>query len=181
MTEYKNVVNRKHGKIRSKKLNSRVDLTAMVGVSFLLIAFFMITTELSRPQTISLTIPDHGGCHEYGGCYRGDRSLTILLGDNDKMVFYMGFLQLPLLVPKEIKYGKEGIRKELLKRNKLVLEYYAAIGKPKNGIIVIIKPSNKSNYRNLVDILDEMVIVGINTYTIDNYFSPEEKKLLEGK
>ena len=64
---------------------------------------------------------------------------------------------------------------------KLVLEYSAAKGKPKNGVIVIIKPSKKSNYRNLVDILDEMAIVGVDTYAIVNEFTPEEQKLLEGK
>ena len=45
-------------------------------------------------------------------------------------------------------------------------------------MIVIIKPSKKSNYRNLVDILDEMAIVGVPTYAIVNDFTPEEKKLL---
>jgi len=61
------------------------------------------------------------------------------------------------------------------------LEYSTALGKPKNGIIVIIKPSKKSNYRNLIDILDEMAIVGVETNAIVNDFSPEETKLLEGK
>jgi hypothetical protein len=48
-------------------------------------------------------------------------------------------------------------------------------------MIVIIKPSKKSNYRNLIDILDEMAIVDVPTYSIDPDFSPEETKLLEGK
>jgi hypothetical protein len=48
-------------------------------------------------------------------------------------------------------------------------------------MIVIIKPSKKSNYRNLVDILDEMAIVDVPTYAIVNDFTPEETKLLEGK
>jgi len=48
-------------------------------------------------------------------------------------------------------------------------------------MIVIIKPSKKSNYRNMVDILDEMAIVDVPTYAIVNDFTPDEQKLLEGK
>jgi hypothetical protein len=106
-----------------------------------------------------------------------------MLGDNNKIVRYVGLLATPVAggAPKDFNYGKGGIREELLSRKKLVLEYSAAKGKPKDGIIVIIKPSKKSNYRNLVDILDEMVIAGVETYAIVPEFSPEEAKLLEGK
>ena len=107
--------------------------------------------------------------------------MTILIGENGKLVYYMGMLNAPIAGPKDIAYGKEGIRKELLSRRKSVLEYSAAKGKPKNGIIVIIKPSKKSTYRNLVDILDEMAIVEVPTYAIVNEFTPEETKLLAAK
>lgn len=63
----------------------------------------------------------------------------------------------------------------------MILEYSTTIGKPKNGPIVIIKPSKKSNYGNLVDILDEMTIAKIDTYAIINDFTSEELKLLASK
>jgi hypothetical protein len=109
-----------------------------------------------------------------------NRTMTILLGDNDKLVRYVGLLATPVAggAPKEFSYGKEGIRKELLSRKKLVLEY---TGNKDKGMIVIIKPSKKSNYRNLVDVLDEMAIVDVPTYAIVNEYTPEEQKLLEGK
>jgi hypothetical protein len=63
----------------------------------------------------------------------------------------------------------------LISRKEAVLQY---TGNKDKGMIVIIKPSKKSNYRNLVDILDEMAIVNVPTYAIVNEFTPEETKLL---
>jgi biopolymer transport protein ExbD len=171
------------GKVRSKKQNSRVDLTAMVDLAFLLITFFMLTTTLSKPQSMNLGLPDKETDPTKDKPINVDenRTMTILIGENGKLVYYMGMLNTPIAGPKDISYDKEGIRKELMKRRKSVLEYSASVGKPKNGIIVIIKPSNKSTYRNLVDILDEMAIVDVPTYAIVNEFTPEETKLLAAK
>lgn len=170
------------GKVRSKKSGSKVDLTAMVDLAFLLITFFMLTTTLSKPQSMSLGLPDKEDKPDPKNQVKVDenRTMTILLGDNDKLVRYVGLLATPVAggAPKEFSYGKEGIRKELLSRKKLVLEY---TGNKDKGMIVIIKPSKKSNYRNLVDVLDEMAIVDVPTYAIVNEYTPEEQKLLEGK
>jgi biopolymer transport protein ExbD len=170
------------GKVRSKKSNSKVDLTAMVDLAFLLITFFMLTTTLSKPQSMSLGLPDKEDKPDPKNQVKVDenRTMTILLGDNDKLVRYVGLLATPVNggAPKDFSYGKEGIRKELLSRKKLVLEY---TGNKDKGMIVIIKPSKKSNYRNLVDVLDEMAIVDVPTYAIVNEYTPEEQKLLEGK
>lgn len=90
----------------------------------------------------------------------------------------MGLLDAPIAGPKDIAYGKDGIRKELLARKKSVIEY---TGNKDKGIIVIIKPGKKSKYKNLVDILDEMAITGVGTYAIVNDFLPKETELLEKK
>lgn len=172
-----------NNKVRSKKLSTRVDLTAMVSVSFLLIIFFMVTKELSKPNGMSLRLSaNHISCGSFG-CSSGTemRTLTVLLDDNDKMIVYSGLLAYPLKSPKEVKYGKDGIRKELFNKNKAVQEYSAKYGRYDRGAIVIIKPSNKSNFKNLVDILDEMAIADINTYLIVNDYTPEETKLLAAK
>lgn len=174
----------KGGKVRSKKQNSKVDLTAMVDLAFLLITFFMLTTTLSKPQSMSLGLPDKDP-KDLTPPVKVDenRTMTIMLGDNDKIVRYVGLLATPVAggAPKEFAFGKDGIRKEILSRKKSVLAYSTAQGKPQNGIIVIIKPTKKSNYRNLVDILDEMAIAGVETYAIVPEFTPEESKLLVGK
>jgi hypothetical protein len=141
----------------------------------------MLTTTLSKPQSMSLGLPDKDPKDDTPPVKVDEnRTMTIILGDNNKIVRYVGLLATPVAggAPKEFTFGKEGIRKELLSRKKSVLEYSTALGKPKNGIIVIIKPTKKSNYRNLVDILDEMVIAGVETYAIVPEFSPEEAKLV---
>ena len=169
-------------KVRSKKLSTRVDLTAMVSISFLLIIFFMVVGELSKPKAMEYdTGQDRGCCDCPPRHYGEDRSITVMLGENNKLIYYMGILSSPIIYPKEIKYGKDGIRQELLKRNKSMLEYSANLGKPGRGITVIIKPSKKCNFKNLVDILDEMAIANIGTYAIVPEFTPEESNLLASK
>ena len=169
----------KGGKVRSKKQNSKVDLSAMVDLAFLLITFFMLTTTLSKPQSMSLGLPDKDPEDKTPPVKVDEnRTMTIMLGDNGKVVYYMGLLSNPIAGPKDIAYGKDGIRKELLSRKKSVLEY---TGDKTKGIIVIIKPTKKSNYRNLVDILDEMAITEVETYAIVPEFTPEETKLIDIK
>jgi len=167
-------------KVRSKKLNTRVDLTAMVSVSFLLIIFFMVTIELAKPKGIDLGLPDKDpGCGGWNrGCIDGNRLYTILLDDNDKIITYSGLLFDPLEKPKKILYGTNGIRREVSQKKSEISEYMTAMGKPKSGVIIIIKPSKKSNFKNLVDILDEMKIANIDAFAIVDEFTPEETKLL---
>lgn len=170
----------KGGKVRSKKQNSKVDLTAMVDLAFLLITFFMLTTTLSKPQSMSLGLPDKDDKNPENQDMKVDekRTMTVMMGEDNKLVYYMGLLESPIAGPKDIAYGKDGIRKELLARKKSVIEY---TGNKEKGIIVIIKPGKKSKYKNLVDILDEMAISGVDTYAIVNDFLPKETELLEKK
>ena len=169
-------------KVRSKKLNTRVDLTAMVSVSFLLIIFFMVVGELAKPKVMEHDFAN-GGCGPKLGCNRPDenRIMTILLDENNKIITYVGFLYAPIQKPKEVLYGKDGIRKELLCIDKKVHEYSATMSGSQIGVTVIIKPSKNSNYGNLVEILDEIKITGIKSYSIVDYYTPEESQLLASK
>ena len=166
-------------KPRSKKLNPRIDLAAMVSVSFLLIIFFMLTSHLSRPQIMDFGLGDRGCGPDYG-CRLIDhrRQMTLLLDDNDKIIGYRGLLEFPDEKPKAIAYGKNGIRKELIRLSQQIPQI---TGYKDKGAIVIIKPSKRSNYGNLVDILDEMAIAQVPTYAIINDFTPEEYKLLASR
>lgn len=166
------------GKVRSKKANAKVDLTAMVDLAFLLITFFMLTTTLSKPQSMDLGMPDKNKPNEKQEESQAadDRTVTVLLGENNKLKWFYGLLNTPIEGPSDAAYGKEGIRKELLKKVVSVPQRYN--NDPKKGLIVIIKPSKKSTYKNMVDILDEMAICGVKTYAIVD-LTPEEKALLE--
>ncbi len=169
----------KGGKVRSKKSNAKVDLTAMVDLAFLLITFFMLTTSLSKPQSMDLGLPDKN-VDEPEQKVKVDqrRTVTILLGKDNKIKWFHGLLETPEPngAPTSAIYGKEGIRKELLKR---VVSIPQSIGDKNKGMIVIIKPSKKSTYRNLVDILDEMAICNVPTYAIVNDIAPGEQKLID--
>lgn len=168
------------GKVRSKKQNSKVDLTAMVDLAFLLITFFMLTTSLSKPQSMSLAMPAKDDPKEEKIKplpVDQRRTVTVILGENNKIKWYHGLLEAPEPggKPQDAGYGKEGIRQVLLPRVKSVPQ---VTGDPEKGLIVIIKPTAKSNYRNLVDMLDEMAICDVKVYAIVNDFSPEEKALV---
>jgi biopolymer transport protein ExbD len=156
-----------------------------VDLAFLLITFFMLTTSLSKPQSMDLALPDKNKEDEPEDKIKVDqkRTLTIILGKDNKVKWFHGLLDAPEPggSPTDAVYGKNGIRKEILKRVVSVEEYCKTRSNYKkgDGLIVIIKPTKKATYRNLVDILDEMAICDVPTYAIVNEISPEEQKLVD--
>lgn len=150
----------KGGKIRSKKASTRIDLTAMVDLAFLLITFFMLTTTLAKKKAMDLVMPDNTVKNTQLPV-AATRSMTILLGSHNKLEWYMG--EAGKSAPTVDGYGKDGIRKALIENSKNVLATHAA---PDNFMIVLIKPSDKSTYENLVSVLDEMNITNIQSRAI---------------
>jgi hypothetical protein len=84
--------------------------------------------------------------------------MTILLGANNKMEWFLG--EPGKAQPSTEAYGKDGIRKVLIEKGKEVQQTFG------NYMVVLIKPSDKSNYKNLVDILDEMKITNVQSFAI---------------
>ena len=150
----------KGGKVRSKKASTRVDLTAMVDLAFLLITFFMLTTTLAKKKEMDLAMPDNS-IKTTQLPVAATRSMTILLGSHNKLEWYMG--EAGKSAPTVDNYGKDGLRKALIENGKQVAASHAA---PDNFMIVLIKPSDKSTYENLVTALDEMSITAVQSYAI---------------
>jgi len=167
---------KKGGKVRSKKNGGKVDLTAMVDLAFLLITFFMLTTSLNKPQAMDVNMPDKNkDKNELNPEIEiaDNRSITLLLGSDNKIAWYYGQLASPITPPAVVDYSKEGIRKIILEKKAQVPQ--VAGGK---DLIVVIRPSDRAVQRNLVDILDEMKITDVKRFMISK-IKPEEVEVLE--
>lgn len=141
------------GKVRSKKASTKVDLTAMVDLAFLLITFFMLTTTLSKPQAMDIAKPDKDEKNDQKLELRASQTMTILLGKNNKVAWYMG--EAGKTAPEIQNFSQ--IRQTILDNKKKVKE---STGK---DIVMVIKPTSGANYKNFVDIMDELLITGIKT------------------
>ncbi len=166
---------KKGGKIRSKKMSTKIDFTPMVDLGFLLITFFMLTTTLAKPQIMALVMPDKDVDKEDIEPVKESKVLTLLLGANDKVYWYEGITNAKL---DSTDYSAEGLRKVILnKMDKVKAQFGEEDYKKKNRegveedlkgsyINVIIKPMRESRYKNLVDALDEMAITKVRYYVI---------------
>ena len=166
----------KKGKVRSKKQATTVDLTAMVDLAFLLITFFMLTTSLSKPQAMDIAKPDKDIKDVERLELRESQTMTILLGKNDKIAWYMG--EAGKSAPTIEGFGD--IRSSLLKNKKQVKE---ATGR---DIVIIVKPTDGANYKNFVDIMDEINVTktNINAPAVDddpNHIIDSEREFMRSK
>lgn len=164
---------KKHGGTKSKKHSTRVDMTPMVDLGFLLITFFMLTTTMSKPKTMDLIMPKDTKNEEEQNKVKESTALTILLGGKDRVYYYEGLAQDPNAAanPDFFKAttfaAKGGIRDEIIKKKEEVAKLRNAKGEPED-VVVIIKASDESTYKDFVGILDEMAINRISRYaTVD--------------
>jgi biopolymer transport protein ExbD len=194
---------KKGKKPKQKKHGTRVDLTPMVDLGFLLITFFMLTTSMLKPQTMEISVPSKDKVQEEDqNKVKASQAITILLGKENKLFYYFGTEDDgvdPELI--ETDYSSEGIRKMLIQKNydvmkqveelkadkakkkvseedytKKLSEYKAS----KTAPIILIKASDESNYKNLVDVLDEMQICNIGRYAIVD-ITPYDLGLIDKK
>jgi biopolymer transport protein ExbD len=151
---------KKGGKVRSKKASTRIDLTAMVDLAFLLITFFIMATTLAKPKAMDTYWPDKTK-KDVQLPVPESRTMTVLLGANHTIEWYVG--EPGKTAPTIDNFGKNGIRKSLIDKNKEVEATHAG---PDNFMIVLIKLSDKATYKDFVAIMDEINITGIKSYAV---------------
>ena len=189
---------KKRGKGKQKKMTVRVDFTPMVDMNMLLITFFMLSTTLSKPQTMEISMPsnDKDITEQQKSMVKASQAITLLLGADNKLYYYEGepnYRDYTSL--KETTYGANGLRAVLLQKNaaavnqvralkqqKLDLEitddeYKKKVSEIKSGKdtpTVIIKATDDASYMNLIDALDEMQICNIGKYVITDIVEADE-------
>lgn len=180
----------KGGKKRPKKGNPHMDMTPMVDLMCLLLTFFMLVGAFSKPKVMEIALPDKiTNPNDIPPKIAESRTLNIILGPNDKVYWFPGKAEagIPLQVTD---FSATGIREVLLDRNRALFKKIDqfkqdvitgklnikqdslanAIKQLKKqddtGPIVLIKFYKTAKYKNFVDIIDEMSIVGIATYIL---------------
>jgi len=161
---------------KGKKLSTRVDLTPMVDLGFLLITFFIFTTTMSQPTSMKLILPDDKVKPEEQNKAKESGALTILMGDDNHIYYYEGQLKPDASNFLSASYnGENSIREIIMKKKVQVRSIAQDPSDPEKDLVIVIKPSSKCNYKNVIDILDEMSINVVKKYALVDIFDIEEQ------
>lgn len=167
--------NRKSSGVRrSKKSSTKVDLTPMVDLGFLLITFFILTVNWTKAKEMQFIMPKG----EAPDMPLGESTaLTVIPIENDKIFYYHGKADEAMqnnafgITGYHVSTGiGEVIRKKqsaLAKSNRFTAK----------DLMLIIKPADESNYKNLVDVMDEMLINAVTHYAVVE-LTAEEKQMM---
>jgi biopolymer transport protein ExbD len=164
---------KKGGKKRSKKASTRIDMTPMVDLGFLLITFFVLVTTFSKPSAMDLKIPAKDDkTPENQPVVKESKVLQLVLGPNNKMYWFRGAKD-----PKvdSIDFSQSSNVQPVLKdvREKIRTKWGSD-----TVMIVLIKAMKDSKYKNLVDVLDEMAINKVKIYTLMDFKLPADSLTL---
>ena len=188
----------KKGPVRAKKQSTRVDMTPMVDLAFLLLTFFVLTSTFSKPKTMEITFPVPPPI-DAPKPVMNVNGHTFLLTKDNRVFWYSGEFKvapkngLPATILEEVKFG-EDLNKLLLDKNDLVEKIILDLkkkrlnkeiddtpykklaveskGDPKAPFFVI-KADDKAVYRNLIDLIDEFNICNIGKYAVTDIMLSE--------
>jgi biopolymer transport protein ExbD len=152
---------------KGKKLSTRVDMTPVVDLAFLLLTFFMLATTFIKPQVMELILPEKqdGETESEQPKVNEKKVLSIVLDGDNKIYWYIGMTDPQV---HETDYSATGIRDVLLEQNRLI-----------DKMVVLVKPDTTATYENLVDILDELEITNIERYALVDMGDEDEAIMAE--
>lgn len=140
---------RKHGKAKKRKkgrrLGIRIDMTPLVDVAFLLLTFFMLTTSMSRPQTMEINLPPDADIKVE---IAESNLLTLRINEKGEIFWSIGIES-----PQRIKF--EDLRKFLRER---------AQTNPK--LVTLVKVDRAGKYNMMVNIMDELNLAEITRFSL---------------
>lgn len=143
---------KKPGVKKSKKQSTRVDLTPMVDLGFLLLTFFIFSTTMVQPTSMNLSMPKDTEDVDQEMKVKESGSLTLMLGKGNVIYYYFG----QDVTGMQTTTYKQ-VRDIILQKKKST---------PVDDLFIIIKPDKDATYKNAVDMLDEMNINDIERYAM---------------
>lgn len=156
---------------KQKKKSSRVDMTAMVDVAFLLLTFFILTTTLATPQAMVVNKPPKNDEKKEEDNIKvvEEKVMTIILGEKDKVHWFVGITDPDINTST---FDDDGIRAKIMEHLNKPGKQRCPPGAKADEIkasgcwdpIFVIKANKTARYENLVDIMDEMAILQVPKY-----------------
>ena len=152
---------------KQKRQSTRVDMTPMVDLGFLLITFFIFTSTMSTPATMDLFMPKDTEKPEEQNKAKESGALTVMLGKENNVYYYEGQLAPDASNFTSTNFDPEtGIRKVIMdKKRSTNIE----------DLVIVIKPSPEASYKNTVDMLDEMAINEVKRFALVDISDVEQQ------
>ena len=174
-------------KKRAKKNSTKVDMTPMVDLAFLLLTFFVLTSTFSKPKVMSLVYPAKPEKDIVDKPKPISDAITFVLS-KDQIFYYEGAFKpqpmngLPATELIETDFSASGVRKLLTDKNSLVLNEKAKLDvqlknkqiadstylnklkdakKNPRALKVLIKTDDLATCKNFIDLIDELRIADI--------------------
>jgi biopolymer transport protein ExbD len=159
---------------RRRKVQLKIDMTPMVDLGFLLISFFIFTTEISRPAATKLYMPHDGG--PIG--VPASKSLTILIKNHNELFYYYGDCEKAFSTNQIVRtsYNEMTGLGNIIRQKQQELETRKV---NKKELIILIKPGKECSYKDLVYVLDEMLINNVAKYAVTD-LQQDELTFLNG-